>query len=158
MSTRPLFDMSQAQPISSAARPLFDMSKAQPLVDMSNAAPKLQQPVQVQSGTMDKIAGALAPQSVPQTAGAGTTQGDLPGFEGSYASGDEDKGLFTSAAGVAAGAAVASPAVAKALATAAAAHPLAAKVIVKGLEGMGFGAGLKVAGKFMKLSDLLGGQ
>ncbi len=33
MSTRPLFDMSQAQPINSAAqgKPLFDMSKATPL-------------------------------------------------------------------------------------------------------------------------------
>jgi len=155
MSTTPVtLDFSKAQPINQAQDVTLDFSKAVPL-----SAPTLQRPaVNVESSFADKELGALAPQAVPRTAGAGTTQGDLPGFEGSYASGDEDKGLFTSAAGVAAGAAVASPAVAKALATAAAAHPLAAKVIVKGLEGMGFGAGLKVAGKCMKLSDLLGGQ
>jgi hypothetical protein len=154
MSTTPItLDFSKAQPINQAQGVTLDFSKAVPL-----SAKPLQQPVQVESSAMDKTLGALAPQPVPRTVGAGNTQGDLPGFEGSYASGDEDKGLFTSAAGVAAGAAIASPAVTKALATAAAAHPLAAKVIVKGLEGMGFGAGLKVGAKFLKLSDLLGGQ
>jgi len=45
-----------------------------------------------------------------------------------------------------------------ALRAAAAAHPLAAKIIVKGLEGLGFGTELKMASKFIKLSDLLGAE
>jgi hypothetical protein len=150
MSATPVtLDFARAQPINPAQGVTLDFSKAVPL-----SAKPLQQPVQIESSAMDKMLGALAPQAVPRTAGAGTTQGDLPGFEGSYASGDEDKGAFITGAGVVTGAALATPAVVTALRTAAAAHPLAAKVIVKGLEGLGFGAGIKVGAKFMKLGDL----
>jgi hypothetical protein len=45
--------------------------------------------------------GHLAPRPVPQTKAAGAIQGDLPGYEGSMASGDEDKGAFMTSAGVA---------------------------------------------------------
>ena len=119
--------------------------------------PKLQQPVRVESSVSDKILGALAPQSVPRTAGAGRTQADMPGFEGSYASGDEGKGLAMTGAGIAAGAALASPATISALRAAAAAHPLAAKLAIKALEGLGFATGIRAASKLSTLYDLMGG-
>lgn len=137
-----------------AAGDVFDQAAGE--IRAENAAPKLQQPVQVKSTLTDRLAGALAPQTVPRTKGAGSKQGDLPGFEGSYASGDTAKGATYTAAGVVSGAALAAPAVVTALRSAAAAHPLVAKVIVKGLEGLGFGAGLKIAGKHMDLLDFLG--
>src|SRR6266545_4628233 len=56
------------------------------------AAPKLQQPVQVESSGADKFLGALSPQPVPHSNGP-NTQAGFPGFEGSYASGDEGKAL-----------------------------------------------------------------
>lgn len=116
------------------------------------AAPKLQQPFQVESSGTDKFLGALAPQPIQR----GTPSADLPGFEGSYASGDEGKGLAMTGAGVAAGAGLAAPGVISALAAAAAAHPLAARVVMRGLEGLGLGVGLRAGAKFVKLADLLG--
>lgn len=78
------------------------------------AAPKLQQPVKVQSSLTDRLLGGLSPDADlyegesdrKPTKGAGSKQGDLPGFEGSYASGDTDKGAFISSAGAAAGTAL----------------------------------------------------
>src|SRR6266566_6930707 len=76
--------------------------------------PKLSQPVQVESSGRDKFLGALAPQAAPRTAGAGLTQEGFPGFEGSYASGDEGKALAMTGAGLATAAAPLIPAVARA--------------------------------------------
>ena len=88
-----------------------------------------------------------------------TLPAGFPGFEGSYASGDEGKALAMTGAGVATGAALASPAVVNALRTAAAAHPLASKIIMRGLEGLGLGAGLRTGAKWGgRLSDLLTGE
>ncbi len=118
------------------------------------AAPKLQSPVQVESSTSDKILGALAPQQV-QRSKTPNTQAGFPGFEGSYSSGDEGKALAMTGAGVATGAALASPAVITALRTAAAAHPFAAEVVKHGLKALGYGAGFHYGNKLAKLSDLL---
>ena len=96
-------------------------------------------PFQVKSSLADTLLGALAPQRVPRSAGAGRTQGDLPGFEGSYASGDEDKGLFMTGAGVASGAALVAPGAVKAVGSWAAQHPLAAGALKKVLYAAGAG-------------------
>jgi hypothetical protein len=55
--------------------------------------------------------GDLAPRAVPRSTGP-NTQADFPGFEGSYASGDEGKAAAMTGVGLATGAALVSPALA----------------------------------------------
>jgi hypothetical protein len=75
-------------------------------VAAARAATKANMPPlpKVESSLADKALGALAPQQAPRAQGAGTMQAGMPGFEGSYASGDTDKAAVMTGAGAVAGA------------------------------------------------------
>jgi hypothetical protein len=155
MSTQPQLSpieqlMQGSQPTSASAQPqgqdtlspierLMQQPSTQPAHDVGTT-------VKPQSSMVDQVLGALAPQSVPQTTGAGAKQGDEGGFEGMLASGDQGKANFMSGAG---GAALLTllganygPGALEAVKAAAQSHPLVAKVLLHGLETAG---GWKVA-------------
>lgn len=103
--------------------------------------PRLQQPVPVKSSIADRLAGALAPRNVPR--GKPSMSESMPGFEGSYSSGDTDKGAFTTGAGVTAlaalGGAAAAPrtiAAAKALGEWVSANPVKAYLAYEAVKDM----------------------
>ncbi len=112
------------------------------------AAPKVQQPVQPESGVADKILGELGNDDLSQQGSAayaarqkaGTQEqglgGGLNSFEGSIA--DQGKSNAMSATGATAaaglGGAEVLPPVVEALTSAAEAHPVIAKLLLKGLE------------------------
>ena len=88
-----------------ATQELFNQADGSATAYNKNTAPKLQQPVKVQSTLVDRLSGALAPQTVPRT-NRRSSPADLNSFEGSYASGDTDKGAVMTGAGVTASAAL----------------------------------------------------
>ena len=100
-----------------AAQELFDQADGSATYN-KNTAPKLKQPVQVQSSLVDRLSGALAPQTVQKT-NRRSSPADLNAFEGSYSSGDTDKGAFMTGAGVLAGSTLVGAAVAPRAITAA---------------------------------------
>ena len=78
----------------------FEDAPPPPINYNKNTVPKLAQPVSVESSGADKVLGALAPRTVQRAKPSGEA---LPGFEGSYSSGDTGKGAVMTGAGIAAG-------------------------------------------------------
>lgn len=74
--------------------------------------------------------GNLAPQPLPTSPQAGQTQAGLPGFEGSYASGDEGKAAAMTGAGLATGGGLAIASTLPFLGKFAAKHPIVSSIAI----------------------------